>query len=326
MEACYQDFTFSQKAMHCLISCPSFAKNSAMIQTLTESAMVEFRGFENWKPSPTSWSPLRGTVQTKDVKKPRHWMDMIGILDRWSENYEITQERFSEMLQQSQRLRYLALVARCEVHPDEWSCVTDEQHDSLDLQTIRTICRIESLRSLTLDLHGLRFDGYYHGHFCNVIAGLLTTLYSLKIRLPLICADLLSIADDGDKRDLKLEELVINLSISWMPYHRHRLSDSCTEASIEHVSRPPLADRELYQLCDQARVLQARMAKPNRVSILMRTIAFQDDYNDPAWTISDAHARDDWAKKSLDQDFGSEYEDLMQSSTIEAATRELDAS
>ena len=302
VEACYRDFTFDQIAMYCLISGPSFAKNSTMIQRVTETAVLELLGHPNWTPSYKDLSP--------PTRRANNSSPSFLVLP----SFETIQGGFYEMLRRSQRLRRLVLLARREEFPTGCLFAPDEDH--LLSRSIQNLCRIKSLRSLTLDLYGFPFLPHGEIHFCTVVSELFTTLYSLKVRLPLICTKTLSVADD-DKRDLKLRDLVINLTISWKEGCDHEISRQCEAASKMPFFSRPLVNQKLHQFCNQARALQARMPKPNRVSIIMRTKPFWRDPDLPAWKATDEYARDDWAKRSLDQGFGPGYQDLLQS-TVEA--------
>lgn len=175
---------------------------------------------------------------------------------------------------QSRRLHVLRIQATSELLP-----LLDvlRRHDYLFLSTIAAFLSARNLTKLELDLCGTQLTTrpsreHVRGfHICTSIPALLTTLQYLRLRMRVICADVLKPRQHST--DLQLNEVLINLSLS----NESPLSISAGHA--EYCGALSTYGRRQFgaviepeaDMKQQAQVLVTHMAVPKLVRILTHT-------------------------------------------------------
>ncbi|KAF1913667.1 hypothetical protein BDU57DRAFT_430375, partial [Ampelomyces quisqualis] len=264
--ACLRDVQITQKTLRRLLNSPYVESNLHLVKDSVENMNLELKGFENWN----SISQFQHDLQAEDVLNASTWNGAHGraVRTAWTTELDNDLLYLATIVKHSRRLRILRIQATSELHPVLHLL---ERRDYLFLSTMRAFLSASNFTSLELDLCGTRLiprQSQEHDevfHVCTSIAGLLTRLRRLRLRMRSICADVLKIRQDNT--NLRLNEVLINLSLA----NESPLSTSAAHATCCGSSPVGLiqlkADME-----KQAQDLVAQMAAPTMVRILTHTL------------------------------------------------------
>ncbi|KAK4160663.1 hypothetical protein QBC43DRAFT_303581 [Cladorrhinum sp. PSN259] len=245
--ACFRDFHLTRQQLPRLITAPESSRQ--LVSNNIERLYLKLKPLEDWD-SPNLWNQTVEELQVLAV-----WADELNLL---------LVDLANKIIKEARKLRNLRIQATTglQVPPPE-SC------GYLYLDTLNTLLvSASNLTSLDLDLIGTRLESdLYKGfqHVCPTIAALLPTLQCLRLRLRTICADVLKLAQDHSNSRVRLNKLLVNLSLSY----ESPVITAATHSQCCGSSSPTGGFLQLKEdLEKQAQTLVAYMAAPKMVRIL----------------------------------------------------------
>lgn len=256
LSMCFQDLRISQRTLKQLFDPPYKQTSLRCAMSSMKSMSLTLVGFDRWKLSPKD--------SDNDVSRTRRGGRRRQ--EDWIADIDLHLIRLNMVLRGSPKLRSLRIHATSELHPGH---LILGRRSYLIFPRIRDLITIENLTSLELDLCGTQLkqgDGFWRGqgnHICPQIAMLLKSLHRLRLRLRCICPEAVRLPQDTS--NLRLEEMIINLSI----YYESAIIKSVYHASRCEAYIEPFP--ELY--ADMEReilLLVPKLASPKMVRILSR--------------------------------------------------------
>ncbi|OAL56977.1 hypothetical protein IQ07DRAFT_582256 [Pyrenochaeta sp. DS3sAY3a] len=261
LSICFQDLRISQRTLKQLFDPPYRQTSLRCAMSSMKSMSLSLVGFDRWK-----LPPKDSVNQDSGNKISRTRREGRRRQEDWIAEIDLHLIRLNMVLRGSPKLRSLRIHATSELHPGH---LILGRRSYLIFPRIRDLITIENLTSLELDLCGTQLkqgDGFWRAqgnHICPQIAMLLKRLHRLRLRLRCICPEAIRLPQDTS--NLRLEEMIINLSI----YYESAIIQSVYHASRCEAYIEPFP--ELYADIEREMLLLIpKLASPKMVRILSR--------------------------------------------------------
>lgn len=261
--ACFQNFYVTQQTLRRLLASLYLETCLPLLKDSMESLDLRLKGFDDWEPTRPAQYRCKGAHVY--VMHLPFWNGDHGGAARptWRGKLNNDLLQLATIIKQSRKLRFLRIQATSEMDP---LLRLLGHRDYILLSTISSFLSTKNLSSLELDLCGTQLIQHQNdgekSHICTSIAALLPTLRCLRLRMRMICADVLKAPQDST--NLRLNEVLINFNLSKGASKIIYASQATNCDSLVKVQLR--ADMQ-----KQASVLVTQMAAPKMVRILMPT-------------------------------------------------------
>lgn len=210
------DLRLSAKSLAQVLFAPGAARRLELLKPSLRGVEFTLDGFDDWEsilPTTTALS-LGGDASTPTVWNEN---DCQAARAEWTTRLDDNLSNFLAFLRTCRNLRTFRFTAFSEFHP------LLEEFPKRDYLYEPTVSRLLSLRNLTaleLDTCGTSFisrndhQGPQQIHVCSHISRLLPQLHCLRLRMRDICPDALCPPEGSNTKLLKLNELIVNLSLA----------------------------------------------------------------------------------------------------------------
>ncbi len=264
--ACFRDLILHQWTLRRWLS--SSPQNTERRLRLTKDSAeildLELTGFDEWHHVRMFGPGYLEDDEDDDSDDDELWRERLNDDNNpWKVQLNDDATQLFNALKSSRKLRVVRInIKPCHDVQSEWI-----QLDYLYLSTVTTLLSMKHISVLDLDLRNqllIRRDEQKDVHVCPIIAKYLSTLKRLRLRMFYICAHVLKLSEDEEKKTalLRLSEVVISLSMmdASPVIHEDCHSRQCTP---HFGSFPDL----LPNLAHQGQALAARMKDTRRVRI-----------------------------------------------------------
>lgn len=257
LSMCFQDLSIDHNTLKELFDPPYKQTSLRRAMSSMKSLSLTLGGLNSWNlPRQVSGNELSPGSRGRWRRR-----------EDWRAEIDLYLIRLNMVLRGSPKLRSLRIHAISELHPRQ---SIFGRRSYLFFPRIRDLVTLKTLTSLELDLWGSQLkqaEGFWReqgNHICPHIATMLTRLHRLRLRLCCICPGAINLPPETS--NLRLEELIINLSIFVDPSISTRKS---------HASRCNAAYTDPFpEFCNdmenEARLLVPKMASPKTVRVLTR--------------------------------------------------------
>lgn len=218
------DLRLSAKSLARVLFAPGAARRLELLKSTLRGVEFALDGFDDWE----SILPTTTTTALSlsgDTSPPTVWNEDDSQAEaartKWTTRLDDNLSEFSAFLRTCRNLRTFRFTAFSECHPRLPGLPRrDYLYEPTMSRLLSLSTSTSNLTALELDTCGTSFvsrndhQGQQQIHVCSHISRLLSQLHCLRLRMLHICPDALCPPVDGDTRQLKLNELIVNLSLA----------------------------------------------------------------------------------------------------------------
>lgn len=259
------DLKLSAKSLAQVLFAPGAARRLEYLKSTLRGVEFALDGFDDWESIlPTTTALSLGA----DASTSTGWNEDDSQVARaeWTSHLNDNLSNFLALFRTCCSLRTFRFTAFSECHP---RLPALPRRNYLYEPTMSRLLSLSNLTTLELDTCGTSFisrndhQGQQQVHLCSHISRLLSQLHCLRLRMRHICPCVLHPPECDDTRQLKLNKLILNLSLA---------NESPEITSAAYAQRCNSSGGGFLQLRteieEQAGLLVERIACPRTVRVL----------------------------------------------------------